>query len=155
MRWMFISLTAIWNTGSDIVLVASWDRSELSSSKEWSRIWSKYLECRWNQPIFSCALLLKKVKSLIQKDKKQHIITKSNNIFIKGGIFWKYLGRWNFKALSWQYFACLTLTKQSKTILMMFLTLSVQWIFQRDAQRDAQRQKCGGSSLLYTHSLYS
>ena len=35
MRWMFVSSTTIWVTGS----------------VEWTRIWTRYLECRWNNPI--------------------------------------------------------------------------------------------------------
>ena len=43
MRWMFISLTAIWVTGSDTGSVASRARSKLTSTKcEWTRIWTIY-----------------------------------------------------------------------------------------------------------------
>ena len=41
MRWMFISSSAIWVTGSDTDSVASRARSELTRSKcEWTRIWT-------------------------------------------------------------------------------------------------------------------
>ena len=51
MRWMFISSTAIWVTSSDTSSVASRARSHFNSSKyEWTRIWTTYLECRWNNP---------------------------------------------------------------------------------------------------------
>ena len=52
MRWIFISSTAIWVTGSDTGSVASRARTELTSSKcDWTRIWATYLECRWNNLI--------------------------------------------------------------------------------------------------------
>ena len=51
-RWMFISWTTIWVTSLDTGSVASRARRQLTSSKcEWTRIWSRYLECRWNHPI--------------------------------------------------------------------------------------------------------
>ena len=41
MRWLFISSTAIWVTGSDTGSVASRARTELTSSKcDWTRIWA-------------------------------------------------------------------------------------------------------------------
>ena len=41
MRWLFISSTAIWVTGSDTGSVASRARTELTSSKcDWTRIWN-------------------------------------------------------------------------------------------------------------------
>ena len=43
MRWMFISSTTIWVTGSDTSSVASRARSQRTSSKcEWNRIWTIY-----------------------------------------------------------------------------------------------------------------
>ena len=48
MRLMSISSNAIWVTGS----VASRARSKLTRSKcEWTRIWTTYLENRWNNPL--------------------------------------------------------------------------------------------------------
>ena len=41
MRWLFISLSAIWATDSDTSLVACRARTELTRSKcEWTRIWT-------------------------------------------------------------------------------------------------------------------
>ena len=41
MRWLFISSTAIWVTGSDTRSVASTARSKLTTSKcDWTRIWT-------------------------------------------------------------------------------------------------------------------
>ena len=41
MRWLFISSTAIWVTGSDTGSVASRARTKLTSSKcDWTRIWA-------------------------------------------------------------------------------------------------------------------
>ena len=41
MRWLFISSTAIWVTGSDTSSVDSRARTELTSSKcDWNRIWA-------------------------------------------------------------------------------------------------------------------
>ena len=58
MRWMFISSTAIWVTGSDTGSVGSRARSELTRSKcEWTRIWT-CLECRWNNPKWSLMSLV-------------------------------------------------------------------------------------------------
>ena len=46
LKWMFISSTAIWVTGSYTSSVASRARSQLTRSKcEWTRIWTTYLHC--------------------------------------------------------------------------------------------------------------
>jgi hypothetical protein len=53
------SSSAIWVTGSDAGSVAFRARGELTRSKcEWTRIWTTYLECRWNNPMY---LMLKLV----------------------------------------------------------------------------------------------
>jgi hypothetical protein len=51
LKWMFIISTAFWVTGWDTGSVAPRAKSELPSSTcEWTRIWTTYLECRWNNP---------------------------------------------------------------------------------------------------------
>ena len=62
--------------------------------------------------------------SLIQKDKKNSISSQLvSNIFIKGGIFYENPLSIQVPVISW-FWGDIALTKQSKTILMMFLTLS-------------------------------
>ena len=54
MRWLFISSSAKWDTGSDAGSVASRTRSKLTRSKcEWTIFWTTYLACSWNDPITS------------------------------------------------------------------------------------------------------
>ena len=53
MSGMFISSNAIWVTSSDTGSIASRARTELTRSKcKWTRIWTMYLECRWNDPVW-------------------------------------------------------------------------------------------------------
>ena len=66
MRWLFISSSAIWVTGLDTRSVASRARTELTRSKrEWTRIWTTYLEFRGNNP--TCFYILIRKSSFGQK----------------------------------------------------------------------------------------
>ena len=55
MRWLFISSTAVWVTGSDTGSVASRARTELTSSKcDWTRSWTIYTVDETTLKVFGC-----------------------------------------------------------------------------------------------------